>query len=385
MYNQHQVPKISYELIEIEEVKVLAVFFPYHHVLIAEMKRTRGTYFSKSRKCWIMPNTPENELRLRKLSATRKVSKLIDSKQAEITTQPATKPALKSKKQKKLQLSEKYQRYYNEFKHYLSQLRYSEATIKTYMGYIAIFLNKMEHHDISQLTNTDIEEYNYQNFILTKQSYSAQNQFINAIRLFLKAIVNTKIDIEAIQRPKRSKHLPTVLTKEEVSKILTSTKNLKHRALLMLIYSAGLRIGETLNLTWNDISTSEQLIYIRNGKGKRDRRVPLSPKAHSMLKTYKEAYRPVTYLFEGLNGSKYSSKSAQNILKKAVKSAGITRRITLHTLRHSYATHLLENGINLRYIQTILGHKSANTTMIYTHVSHRKINQVKSPLEDLDI
>jgi len=153
----------------------------------------------------------------------------------------------------------------------------------------------------------------------------------------------------------------------------------------MMVYGAGLRIGEALNLRLPDIRSNESLIYIRGGKGKKDRRVPLSMKLLDILRSYYKAYRPKVYLFEGANGGRYSNRSAMQVLKRAANKAGITRNITLHTLRHSYATHLTNKGVNIQYLQEILGHSSPKTTMLYTHLSGKDISNIRSPLDDMDL
>jgi site-specific recombinase XerD len=230
-----------------------------------------------------------------------------------------------------------------------------------------------------------IEQYNYQYFIKLKRSYASQNQWINAVKLYLRINKLQVDDLETIQRPRKEKKLPNVLSPNEVQAIFQQTRNLKHRTLLVLIYGAGLRIGKALKLTIHDIRSNEQLIYIRGGKGKKDRRVPLSKKLLEALRSYYKTYRPRNYLFEGANGARYTSSSAAKVLQRAASKAGISRSITLHTLRHSYATHLTNKGINIQYLQEILGHNSPKTTMLYTHLSGKDISNIISPLDDLDI
>jgi site-specific recombinase XerD len=266
----------------------------------------------------------------------------------------------------------------------MQQKRYSTSTIATYLSFVKQFFARTliapEH-----ITFEVISSYNYQYFIKARKSYATQNQWINAIKLFLRV---NRIDIgnlEEIERPRKQRTLPNVLSKQEVQAIFEQTPNLKHRTLLMMIYGAGLRIGEALNLTIHDIRSKESLIYIRGGKGKKDRRVPLSDKLLGMLRRYYKSYRPKRYLFEGPEGSKYSRSSAGKVLKRSAANAGITSRVTLHTLRHSYATHLTNSGINIQYLQEILGHNSPKTTMLYTHLSGKDIRNIKSPLDDMDI
>ena len=204
---------------------------------------------------------------------------------------------------------------------------------------------------------------------------------MNALKLYFKTIHEKNIDIDKIHRPKREKVLPNVLSKEEVFKIIDLTKNLKHKTLLALIYSAGLRISEALAMKPNDIDSARMLIHIKNAKGKKDRYTLLSEKILLLLREYYTIYKPKEYLFEGQFGGQYSSRSAQTILKEAVKRAGINKPVSLHTLRHSFATHLLESGTDLRYIQDLLGHSSPKTTMIYTHVSSTSLKKIKNPFD----
>ena len=186
-------------------------------------------------------------------------------------------------------------------------------------------------------------------------------------------------------RPRREYKLPNVLTKEEVARILRSSGNLKHKTLLSLTYGCGMRIGEILDLKWVDVSRAEGLLYIRRAKGRKDRRVPISKSMIQMLEGYFHVYKSNEYIFEGQYGGKYSYSSSQQVIRRAVKRAGIRKHVTMHTLRHSYATHLLESGVGLRYIQEILGHNSPKTTMIYTHVSGKRLGEIRSPFDDLNL
>ena len=189
---------------------------------------------------------------------------------------------------------------------------------------------------------------------------------------------------ELIHRPKREKVLPNVLSKEEVKEILNAPKNIKHKAMLSLIYSCGLRCGEILRLKPEHVDSQRKILLIKQSKGKKDRIAPLGEKTISLLRTYYKACKPRTYLFEGQQaGMPYDERSLQKVLKQAVEKAGIRKSVSLHWLRHSYATHLLENGTDLRYIQEILGHSSSKTTEIYTHVSTKSIQNIISPFDYL--
>lgn len=266
----------------------------------------------------------------------------------------------------------------------MRQKRYSGSTISTYVSFVRQFFGLTGLKPLT-INKEIIEQYNYQYFIQGHKSYATQNQWINAIKLYLKVNQIDIGDLNEIERPRKQRQLPNVLSVDEVQAIFHNTPNLKHRALLMLVYGAGLRIGEALNLTIDDIRSKESLIYIRGGKGKKDRRVPLPVKLLKTLRNYYKSYRPVSYLFEGMTGGRYSNRSAMKVLKRAVAKSGIHGKITLHTLRHSYATHLTNKGINIQYLQEILGHNSPKTTMLYTHLSGKDIRKVKSPLDDMDL
>ena len=270
------------------------------------------------------------------------------------------------------------------FKLWLRSKRYSENTIKTYWDALILFLKYFANKTVEEITNDDIIAYNNEYILKNKLSSSYQNQVVNAIKLFYLQIENKRIDIKLIHRPKRARLLPNVLSKEEVKLILTASTNIKHRAMLSLIYSCGLRCGELLALKPMHIDSHRNVLIIKQGKGNKDRIAPLSDKTITMLREYDQMYKPKEYLFEGQRaGEPYDSRSLQNVLKKSLAITGIEKPVSLHWLRHSYATHLLESGTDLRYIQEILGHKSSKTTEIYTHVSTKSIMNIVSPFDNL--
>ena len=270
------------------------------------------------------------------------------------------------------------------FETWLLSKRYSKSTIKTYCDALRVFFTYHKHISIQRITMQHIIQFNNEYIIGRSLSISYQNQFVNALKLFYLIIQNTNVIIENIARPRREYRLPNVLSKEEVKLILNTHRNLKHRTMLCLLYSCGLRSGELLNLQPIHIDSKRNIILIKQSKGKKDRIVPLSSKILEMLREYYRLYKPKTYLFEGQKiGEKYDSRSLQLVLKQAVKKAGIQKPVTIHWLRHSYATHLLESGTDLRYIQELLGHNCSKTTEIYTHVSTKNIQQIKSQFPEL--
>ena len=270
------------------------------------------------------------------------------------------------------------------FKNYLISQRYSPNTIKTYTDTLGVFFQFHSNKEPEQLGITEIIHFNTGYILRKNLSASYQNQVINAIKLFYRNRFNRVMDLNNIQRPRREKRLPNVLSKQEVKAILEAPTNLKHRAMLSLIYACGLRRSELLNLTLKDVLSDRNLLYIRQSKGKKDRVVPISHKTIEMLRDYYKAFKPKTWLFEGqYAGYHYSERSLQLVLKQALQKAGNQKPVSLHWLRHSYATHLLESGTDLRYIQELLGHSSSKTTEIYTHVTTKSLQQIRSPFDDL--
>jgi len=267
---------------------------------------------------------------------------------------------------------------------WMKSRRYSDSTIKTYMDVLRVFFNYFPDKRTDEITNQDIIVFNNEYILKNELSASYQNQLVNAIKLFYKVVQNKHIEIEKVHRPKKPKLLPNVLSKEEIKMILDAHGNLKHRSMLRLIYACGLRRSELLNLKPQDIDSKRGILLIRQGKGKKDRIAPIPDNLVTQLRDYYKAYRPTVWLFEGQKkGTPYSAKSLENVLKQAVLKVGIKKPVSLHWLRHSYATHLLESGTDLRFIQELLGHKSSRTTEIYTHVSTKSLQKIKSPFEDL--
>ena len=272
------------------------------------------------------------------------------------------------------------------FEALLKSRRYSNSTIKTYTEAIKVFLKYFEDRDPAEISNKDFILFN-SNFIL-KNGYSVsyQNQVINAIKLFYLKVENRALSIENIERPKRYNPLPKVIPKEMVEKMLTSIPNFKHKTALTLIYACGLRRSELINLRLKDLDSKRRTVTIVNGKGQKDRVLPVSEKLMKMIIKYYKLYRPSNYLIEGqFKGNSYSETSLEKIFHKYLGKIYKNHNFTLHCLRHSYATHLLEAGVSLRYIQELLGHKSSKTIEIYTHVSMTGLQNIKNPADDFDL
>ncbi len=271
-----------------------------------------------------------------------------------------------------------------QFNYWLKSKRYSESTIGTYIDSIQTFLRYYATKNLNEITNEDLIIFNNEYILANNYSASYQNQIVNAVKLFFRSIENKQLHPELIHRPKRPKLLPNVLSKEEIKLILNAHGNIKHKAMLSLMYSCGLRCGELLRLKPEHIDSKRNILIIKQSKGRKDRIAPLSNKIILMLREYYNVHKPKEWLFEGQKrGEPYDERSLQLVLKQAINKVSITKPASLHWLRHSYATHLLENGTDLRYIQEILGHSSSKTTEIYTHVSTKNIQKITSPFDYL--
>ena len=259
-------------------------------------------------------------------------------------------------------------------------LGYSVNTQKTYLHYLSLFCTYFGETNIDNLSKQDIETYFYDLIQRKKLSYSAQSQYINAIKFYFEKVKNNPRAVYNLIRPKKPQRLPNVMSKNEVKKLLDVVSNIKHKVVLLLAYSSGLRLSEIINLKISDIDSNRMLIFVRAGKGRKDRTTILSNQGLKLLREYYRIFKPKIWLFESVEkGKQYSAKSVQNIMKRSLLKTGINKPYTFHTLRHSFATHLLEQGIDLRYIQELLGHKSSKTTEIYTHVSTKNLKNIISP------
>jgi len=267
----------------------------------------------------------------------------------------------------------------------MKELRYGDHTIHTYDSLFEEFINYYYRFDIDKIDELMIISFLRYLVIERKVSVSYQNQSINAIKFYYERVLGGQRKVYLVDRPRSEKTLPVVLSEDEISSIIRATTNLKHKTILMTIYSAGLRISEAINLRIKDIDSDRMQILVEQSKGKKDRYTLLSSKTLEIMRQYFQIYKPKIWLFEGQKGEQYSDRSIQAILKASVSKTSIRKRVTVHTLRHSFATHLLENGTDLRYIQTLLGHESSKTTEIYTHVTTKGFEQIKSPMDKLNI
>ncbi|MBN8577368.1 MAG: tyrosine-type recombinase/integrase [Cytophagales bacterium] len=262
---------------------------------------------------------------------------------------------------------------------------YARTTAKTYLEQFKHFLKFYPTTAPPDLTEAEITNYLLFLIAQKKASRSTQNQAINAIKFYFEKVLGQERKVYFLERPLKEKKLPVVLNQDEVILLFGAITNLKHSLMLMLIYSAGLRRSELINLRIGDLDMERQVVFIRGGKGRKDRQSLLAKNLEPLLRQYLADYQPRLWLFEGERGEQYSESSLQQIFKRAVAKAGITKEAHLHTLRHSFATHLLESGASTRYIQVLLGHESPKTTEIYTQVTSFSLSKIQSPLDRLEI
>lgn len=261
--------------------------------------------------------------------------------------------------------------------------QYSENTIKQYISEFAHLLKLLKHFPVEKMTPKRLKDY----FLYcVKQEQMAERKLngkINAIKFYFEQVLHQPKMFFDIPRPKKPQVLPKALSKNEVKKLLGATTNIKHLVALQLAYGMGLRVSEVVNLKISDIDSERMVVHIRGAKGKKDRYVPLPSSLLPLLRRYYLVYRPHNYLLEGQYGGQYAKVSVQNIFKTAMRKAGIHKNIGIHGLRHSYATHLLEAGADMRFIQELLGHNSIKTTQIYTKVTPKSLSKITSPLDSL--
>ena len=261
---------------------------------------------------------------------------------------------------------------------------YSKNTISTYIDCLSS-LSKHYKTSPDLLSIDQIREYFHYKLTVEKLSKSWVNQTIGALKILYCEVLRRDWDDLAIPRPRREKKLPVVLSKDEISRIINTTKNIKHKALLMVTYSSGLRLGEVCNLRPGDIDSERMMVRVVQAKGAKDRYTILSPVTLAFLRDYWKIYRVKNFLFENSDHEPLAHKTVQSAFKKALQKSGVKKDVGIHSLRHSFATHLMEQGVSLPIIQQLLGHTSLRTTSIYLHVQQYSVFAVKSPLDTLSL
>ena len=353
---------------------VVLLLFPFNNAILNILKSIQGFYWSKTLNGWYTNYSDEKITEIK--SNLKNIATLVFD--ASLVEKLEVKGVKNSRS-----LTESNKELIRAYVNYLKGKRYSKSTVQTYFTFVADFINYIQPKSLEEITTRDVELFIEKVFIARNYSISTQRQFISALKLFVVLYPTCKIDALLLERPKQSKILPTVLSQREIISLLQVTKNLKHRAIIALLYSAGLRVGELISLELRHIDIARRQIFIKNGKGRKDRYVILANSVLPLIQNYLSTYTPKRYFAEGKEGVRFSDTSIRKFLHKSTALAGIIKKVTPHTLRHSYATHLLENGIGLRHIQELLGHAKPETTMIYTHVAKKDLLEIKSPLDTI--
>ena len=368
--NSNKNIKLSYHIHRGHDIVV--VKFEYDKELLRIIKEIGGARWSQTNKSWYFI---KSDFDLTKLFDAFKGKAFVDYsalKNNSANNQVKQVPKIPIKQKVKLPTA-----YYD----LLDQKRYSESTKSTYINYFEDFLRFFRERSLNDISTEQINKYLLELIRKNKISNSQQNQRINAIKFYYEKVIGREKEYYRISRPRNSKTLPKVITETEVNNMLIHSGNIKNKVIIGFLYSAGLRRSEIVNLRKQDIVSDKMIIFVRGGKGKKDRQTILSKYMNELLTKYYEKHKPNYWVIEGPQRKQYSGSSVGKIVKKTGKKAGVSIEVTPHILRHSFATHLLENGVGLRYIQELLGHGSSKTTEIYTHVSKKSLANISSPLD----
>ncbi|SMG53303.1 Site-specific recombinase XerD [Marivirga sericea] len=351
----------------------------YPDKVIQELVKTlTAVRWSTTYSMVCIPNTNENYTEL--LAKFRGVAYLDMRYFSRRGWMGSSNPSLIIKAYRKRELDKEYRSCPEEYFNELERKRYSPNTVKSYISFFEQFINYYKSEPLIKITEEQVKEY-LQKLIQEGKSDSYVNQCLNAIKFYYEIVLRMPNRFYSIERPAKVEKLPNIISKEEAKLMIERTYNLKHECIISLLYSSGLRRSELINLKLEDIDAKRMLIKVHQGKGNKDRITLLSKKILEKLRIYYKAYKPKKYLFEGREGIPYSGTSVGNIVAKSGRKAGIRMKVKPHTLRHSFATHLLEAGTDLRYIQVLLGHNSSKTTEIYTHVASNIFNSIENPLD----
>jgi site-specific recombinase XerD len=365
----------------------LELSFPYSPADVDAIRSVPGRRWDHDRRVWIVSDRPQTLARLRGLFGGRLVGLDVAADKPPSARSTEQKPVVVAT-DSPVDLLEAY-------REELVARGLRPRTRKVYLAHVRSFLRWSSHpHSAAaqgQLGRVDASRAAgqvrpYLTHLVEERnaSRSYHTQAVSALKILFKGVLRSPELAEAIPRPKREKHLPTVLSKQEIAKLIEAARNPKHRLLLMLLYSSGLRVGEVVRLRIEDIDVERGLVRVRDGKGGKDRYTLLASKALAGLRAYREVFGRQRWVFEGGRAWRhYTVRSVQHVVQQCATRAGISGAVTPHTLRHSFATHLLEAGTDLRYIQELLGHGSSRTTEIYTHVTAARLAKIPSPLDDL--
>jgi integrase/recombinase XerD len=353
-------PTIQYHPSTHKGKAVIWLRFGYHAALTNTIKQLPGCKWSQGQKSWYVPDTGEN----REKFGLDAMPMAAQSHQDALS--PENQAALAA------------------FMRQLTLKAYSKTTIKTYKNEFTQLLLVLKTTAVSSLTNERLKDYFAYCHHTLKLTENTIHSRLNAVKFYFEQVLKREKFFWEVPRPKKPQQLPKVISEEKILEGLLAIANTKHRAILLTAYSAGLRVSEVVQLKITDIDSDRMQITIRAAKGKKDRMATLSQYNLQLLREYVKSYQPAIYLFEGqMQGQHYSARSAQTIFKDAFKAMGLPPSVSFHSLRHSYATHLLENGTDIKYIQQLLGHNDIKTTLRYLHVSKKDLGKIESPLDTI--
>ncbi len=374
------------------EQECIGIFHDHHGQLNSIIKKIPQVKWSQTNRCWYVPlsrpnyNNLQKKLKdiailyteeLKEYLVKRKSVQNIQKNSGQKATKIPTNTSLLSVTSDNLEQVELMVKT-------LNLKAYSANTIRLYKDEMMTLIKLLGKRPVQKLEARHVKSYILWQLKVKKLSESKAHSTLNALKFYFEQVLyKPKIFLE-IPRPKKPIKLPTVHSQQQIKKLITVTQNLKHQTMLMTGYSAGLRISEIVSLKIKDIDSDRMLIYIRQAKGKKDRQVSLSVKLLEQLRKYYKEYKPANYLFEGADGGAYSVRSLQQVYQQAKLLSKNNKSGGVHSLRHSYATHLLEGGTDIRIIQELLGHNNLKTTERYTHVSKKQLGKVQSPLDKLD-
>lgn len=368
-----------------EAVSWMEVYVPKVLLVHEKLKRFSMMRFSKSKNCYLLPAAPVvmDSLHLQFENTGIEIEILLPKNYLDKRNLPNKKQLDLSKTKKSLldMVPEKAHLYLSGMVDTLLALNYSSSTLRTYCGAFIQFLRYFDFRNPEDVSREEIIRF-LGSLMERGLSATSGHSMVNGVQFYYQQVLGKRDFTFVLPRPKKEKKLPVVLTMEECLLIFKVVDNPKHKLLLLIGYGAGLRVSEIVSLKWSDILFEEHKIHVKNAKGKKDRMVMLPYSIVSSLQLYRELYKGKLYVFEGqFAGEPYSTGSVQQVMRTALKLSGLEKKATVHTLRHSFATHLLENGTDIRYIQQFLGHSSIKTTTVYTHLTKTAVDKIQSPLD----
>ncbi len=343
--------------------EVVMVHFNYHRGAYGLLKNLSFTRYSESRKRWYFNKSASYLQQL--LDVLKSQGYPVD-----MTRYKAARYILAEN-----------QRCLGEYHGYLVGMRYSDSTIKVYCGFITSFAYYLRDKSLLRINDKDFQGFLQHGVEQLNYSVSTHRQMISAFKHFLSLYPSIVLSLDVLKRPKRSAFKPELLAMEDVIRLMQVTANLKHRFIIGMLYSCGLRINELLSMKTAHLDLKRKQVLIKNGKGRKDRYVSIADSMQGLIRNYLTTYQPQDYLVEGREGKAYTATGVRSFIKQSCRKAGIQKNVTPHTLRHSYATHMLENGVGLRHIQELLGHSKPETTMLYTHIARKDLMLISNPLD----